>query len=173
MHDVQFSNESKASRFDITGSGGAHEVFSNVLAAIVAYVKKEDPSIITFSASEPSRRRLYDRMVKTVSKIMPQYAAIYSESEGYRKYVVIERDMKDEAIRWLEEKTGETPTILVNQFQELTPVISFLWDSSLLCNAFQPANGSSRADQFAVNNTVYHTRMPLRQGTPLEHILGD
>lgn len=52
----------------ITGTGNALEVFGTVMACIRDYVSKARPASIRFSASEPSRIRLYNRLANNVAK---------------------------------------------------------------------------------------------------------
>lgn len=101
--------------YEVTGAGGAAEVFTKVTAAVVALAQKEDLPAMSFSAAEPSRQKLYDRLVKTVAKVMPDYAAIAVEvaGSGGRKYFVVKREhaeaFKKKAGTW-----GYEPEVLVN-----------------------------------------------------------
>lgn len=62
--DISFN---RAGSMDITGKGDAVQIFATVLDAIDRYVKAERPGWISFSASEPSRAKLYQHMVKRLS----------------------------------------------------------------------------------------------------------
>ena len=81
--DLQFSDESGsfaiASRGKsgeaLQGKGEALEVFSKVVPAMVGYFQKKDLKAATFSAAEPSRQRLYNRLVKSVTSALPDYFA--------------------------------------------------------------------------------------------------
>lgn len=59
----------------VTGEGSATEVLSKVVAATTALAKHDAPERIEFSASEASRQKLYDRMTKTIIKMLPGYNA--------------------------------------------------------------------------------------------------
>jgi hypothetical protein len=78
---------------EITGAGGAHEVFTKVTTAVTALVLKESPPILSFTAAEPSRQKLYDRLVRTTAAAAPRYAAVAIPlPDGGRRYVLILRD---------------------------------------------------------------------------------
>lgn len=73
----------------ITGAGNAREVFNNVTSATVALMKQKSPEGLYFSAAEPSRQKLYDRLVKTLAHELPDYEAVAATSpEGKRYYAV-------------------------------------------------------------------------------------
>ena len=58
--DVEFSVQDE---FGVTGQGDASSIFATVFTAIKDYIAKYQPDFITFAAKEPSRRKLYSRMV--------------------------------------------------------------------------------------------------------------
>lgn len=58
--DVEFSVQDE---FGVTGQGDASAIFATVYSAIKDYIASRQPDFITFSADEPSRRKLYSRMV--------------------------------------------------------------------------------------------------------------
>lgn len=58
--DVEFSVQDE---FGVTGQGDASSIFATVFTAIKEYVAAKNPDFITFAAKEPSRRKLYSRMV--------------------------------------------------------------------------------------------------------------
>lgn len=161
-HDFVFTQENVQGResVGITGAGSASEVFSNVMAASVAYVKEHDPDAVTFSAAEPSRQKLYDRVVKTLAKVADGYVALSvnpiataeNPNAGYRQYVVVKRENKDAAIELIKQRTGKDPKVLVNkdarwEVRELRPFVSHWWNASLVANncgigseGFEPGN---------------------------------
>lgn len=51
------------STIDITGTGDAYAVFSTIHAIIKDFIEMENPSYLIFYAMEPSRQKLYDRIV--------------------------------------------------------------------------------------------------------------
>lgn len=122
---VEFGFSDDEGSFKITKAGGAHEVFSNVIASVVAYAKKKDVGVMIFSAAEQSRRRLYDRIVRTVAAAMPGYFAGYSDKGGQqRTYLVAKREVKD-AVVGLAKLQDPEFSILVNSlhFVMLLPCI--------------------------------------------------
>lgn len=62
--DISFN---RGGSMDITGKGAAVQIFATVLDAINRYVNAERPGWISFSASEPSRAKLYQHMVQRLS----------------------------------------------------------------------------------------------------------
>lgn len=62
--DISFN---RGGSMDITGKGDAAQIFATVVNAINNYIKAEKPLWISFSASEPSRAKLYQHMVKRLS----------------------------------------------------------------------------------------------------------
>ncbi len=52
---------------DVTGTGDELVVFSTVLKILDKFIKDKDYPNIEFSAKEPSRKKLYDRMIRTLS----------------------------------------------------------------------------------------------------------
>ncbi len=85
-------------RFKATGAGGAHEVFSKVTPALVAYAQQTKHPAFYFTAAEDSRQKLYDRLVKTLATALPEYAAFATPTVKGRakQYLVVRRDRADE-----------------------------------------------------------------------------
>ena len=113
--DMQFRDDSGS--FKVTGAGAAFEVFSNVVPAVVSYLKVKNVKLATFSASEPSRQKLYDRLVKTVAKTLPEYFAVTSMSGSTKYYGVIRREMREQYEQYAKEK-GLVSEVLVNERYE-------------------------------------------------------
>ena len=57
-------------RHDITGLGDEFEIFGTVLQAIRQFVNSKHPDLVAFSAREPSRARLYRRLIP---RLFPDY----------------------------------------------------------------------------------------------------
>ena len=56
--------------FDIIGSGNALEVLATVNQVVVDFIKKKKPTMIEFTAEEPSRQKLYKRLtIKIVGRL--------------------------------------------------------------------------------------------------------
>ncbi len=66
--------------FELTGSGGASQVFATVIEAVREFVLKH-PKIktITFTAEEKSRARMYDTITKRVAKKLGWHVVPYDE----------------------------------------------------------------------------------------------
>ena len=70
--DVEFkmdtvdSDVPREKRFALTGTGNSAEVFANVVDIMRSFLTKykDRVDVLTFSASEPSRKKLYQRMVQ-------------------------------------------------------------------------------------------------------------
>ena len=110
--------EDEKGSFQVTGKAGAgeaREVMTKVAAALVAYAQAKNPPIVWFTAAEPSRQKLYDRLAKTLTTILPQYSAMTAvTSDGPKHYAVVHRDIRDEVKRVVHERTGFEPTVIVN-----------------------------------------------------------
>lgn len=93
LYDVSFSDERGS--YGITGAGHAHEVFRKVCTALASLVQKKDVDILQFTASEPSRHKLYDRLVKSIGKLQPGYKALAADWSGTdtRHYLVGKADV--------------------------------------------------------------------------------
>lgn len=72
LYDVSFylssaRKSSQKSSWGITGTGNQYEVFSTVIAIIKDFKKKNpDEEWLHIAAAEESRRKLYDRMIKSL-----------------------------------------------------------------------------------------------------------
>lgn len=124
---VQFADSEGG--FKVTGAGSAHEVFSKVTASLVALTQKENLDGLHFTAAEESRQRLYDRLVKTIATVLPDYAALAVAKEGgVRTYVVAKRALLDANKSKIPESAGKVE-MLVNQqaFIYLTPEMQEVW----------------------------------------------
>jgi SPP1 gp7 family putative phage head morphogenesis protein len=132
--DMQFRDDSDS--FTITKAGHAFEVFSHVVPAMVAYVKKRDLQAATFSAAEPSRMRLYDRLVKSVTSVLPDYFAASVDKDEHRYYLIGKREERENLLGALKTKYRSiTPNFIVNSTAYL---IEEWWSPagwSLACNS--------------------------------------
>lgn len=100
--------------FAVTGAGGAHEVFGTVSAAITALVLADDPPIVSFTAAEPSRQKLYSRLVKTTAAAAPDYGAVAIPlPNGGVRYVLIKRDQMGRIVDMIPQGVAP-PEVLVN-----------------------------------------------------------
>lgn len=75
--DIEFMVGGK---FDLTGKGGASQVFATVVNAIKEFIA-DNPKIttITFTAHEQSRAKMYDTLAKRVSKQLDWHVVPYDE----------------------------------------------------------------------------------------------
>jgi len=124
--DIQFSDDQ--GRFSVTGAGNAFEVFSKVVPSVVAYLKRKDPNVVTFTAAEPSRRKLYDRLVKTVIGTDTNRFAIMEDRGNTRYYVVGKETLRDAIMAKIGKKALEPEEMqpLVNP-EEVTPEVDPNW----------------------------------------------
>jgi hypothetical protein len=80
----------------ITGAGNAREVFRNVTDATTEYLVHTGQESLFFSAAEPSRQKLYDRLVKSVAADLPDYSAAAAMTpDGGRVYIVAQKEIFD------------------------------------------------------------------------------
>lgn len=70
--DVEFSVQDE---FGVTGSGDASAIFATVFTAIKEYIASKNPDFITFNAKEPSRKKLYSRMITR----FPNYVQVQTD----------------------------------------------------------------------------------------------
>ena len=108
--------------YKATGAGNAHEVFSQVVPAVTALVTKKNMPSLSFTAAEPSRQRLYDRLVRTVAAAAPQYAALaVTPPSGPKRYLVVLRDQLEQLRPVLESIPGaseHTVETLVKAYED-------------------------------------------------------
>ncbi len=109
-YTMQFSDASGG--FGVTGAGGAIEVFSKVSAASLAIMKAEQFNVLHFSAAEPSRQKLYDRLVKTLAAAMPGYGAVALVKDGDAKNYLVAKKERIEAMQGQERGTGVKEEVL-------------------------------------------------------------
>jgi len=67
--EINFSNPRDSHSITGTAKGQALEVFSAVAVCLKHFVLKKRPDIVTFSAKEPSRIRVYNRLAKIIPTI--------------------------------------------------------------------------------------------------------
>lgn len=126
---VQIGFNDASGDYSVTGAGGAAEVFSTVSAAVVALAQKDMVPAMYFTAKEESRQKLYDRLVKTVAKVMPEYAAVAVEKPGGGKaYYVALRPLMGPMKKAVEAQ-GYDPVVLVNSRRPVAvaPEFNPLW----------------------------------------------
>jgi len=85
----------------ITGKGDAAQVFATVIAIGEEFVKDVKPDMVEWFADndEPSRVSLYDRMVKTLARRMPNYEIKSQDTGGsFQRYVMIRKDAEEESM---------------------------------------------------------------------------
>lgn len=95
---------------NVTGKAGAKtalEVFGAVTPAAVAILTKNDYDAMQFSAAEPSRQKLYDRLVRSTTAAAPEYAAVaVTLSPTYKKYMLVKRDKMGEYMEHIKGMTA-------------------------------------------------------------------
>lgn len=76
--------------YDLTGTGNAFLVLSTVVDILKEFVTKNKDAVykIIFTAKEPSRQRVYDRMVRILSKSLPGTWSITILPKTVRKYIL-------------------------------------------------------------------------------------
>lgn len=116
--------------FEVTGAGGAHEVFRKVVAATAGWVGHEKPEALSFTAAEPSRQKLYDRLVRTTAAVEPDYRAFAIQGQNAKRYLLVRRDKVDDYEK-AATATGANSEVLVYAkapvWTELTAGIDESW----------------------------------------------
>lgn len=75
----------------ITGAGNAMETMTKVAAHFIHGLRKLKPHQVVFTAAEPSRQKLYDKMVAQLPKYAPDYEldeALPDDQDGSVRYFV-------------------------------------------------------------------------------------
>ena len=83
---IEAKNKVKSSSTKITKTGNEFVVFATVIKGIEQFIKVEQPAAFYFSASEPSRRKLYDRMAKIIPRKFP-YERKSNSRAGYYEFM--------------------------------------------------------------------------------------
>lgn len=98
---------------DITGAGGAVEVFRKVSAATLSYVKTYEPAALMFTAAEESRVKLYDRLTSTLGVAMPEYVALAAQKDkdGGKRYLLVKKGLETYAHDYIRQFSPRTATI--------------------------------------------------------------
>jgi hypothetical protein len=96
-----FRQPNSENPYGVTGTGGAPGVFSHVGSALVDALHRHQPASVLFSADEPSRRKLYHRLVGRVSEHHPDYIGYAMNSAAYpmqedlkqsQQFAIVHRD---------------------------------------------------------------------------------
>jgi hypothetical protein len=68
---LEIGGDEDSYREDIFNTGGQHiKVFASVIDIVRDFVKRKQPDILFFTAEEPSRVKLYNRLAKQLAKMM-------------------------------------------------------------------------------------------------------
>lgn len=82
-------------RMDLTGSGGAVEIFATVKDIALHFFKKYKPKTpVYFQADneEPSRVKLYKRAAKMIGNAMPGYKVITNKEVNAHTFLIVPAD---------------------------------------------------------------------------------
>lgn len=105
--DLEFRNVSEGGTFGITGSGEAFAVFAKVVPILVAFVQRMGEPVMTFSAAEKSRMKLYDRLARTVVSVVPGYTAVAANKAYQRFYVIMKTELKERVLEMIKERSPD------------------------------------------------------------------
>jgi len=98
LKQKQHKNGLIITRTGITGTGDARRVFATVIDIVKKFAAAEKPEAIVFTASEPSRIRLYDAFVKRLDRELPEYTETRKEKGMAEWFVLLRKTEKlDEA----------------------------------------------------------------------------
>ena len=84
---VEFGNNKVDDRYGVTHTGGAGEVFGYVAAALRLFKRSRPNAAFFFTAKEPSRKRLYDALVRRLGGSRQVQDSKFSS--GLRGYLVM------------------------------------------------------------------------------------
>ena len=91
FEDIDYSpmkNDNGKSSFGITGEGNSIEVFSKVVGLLREFLSTNSLRVISFSASEPSRIKLYSRMVQRLAKELGYNHFQYNDINRSAHYIL-------------------------------------------------------------------------------------
>jgi hypothetical protein len=114
----------------VTGAGHAHEVFTRVATAVTALIRAKTPAVVTFTAAEPSRVKLYDRLVRALVAVNAGYAAFKLPGRaGSGEYVVVRKELMDKVLATVKDEryaNQPAPQILAYAERVGTPLAAEL-----------------------------------------------
>lgn len=91
-----------------TGRSAELEVFRGVSSAVLGFVQKKEPDIVTFTAIEEKRQKLYDKLTQTIAQIGGKYVAVvHGGGDESAHYFVVKREYKDHVERLVRSEMGE------------------------------------------------------------------
>ena len=77
-------------KFDVTGGGGANQVFATVIAGVKKFLTKvQGVHTITFTAEEKSRARVYDTLAKRVARDIGWHVVPFEDMQNDPKYGLV------------------------------------------------------------------------------------
>jgi hypothetical protein len=153
-------NYKKAKHIDATdslgiiGTGNASIVFSAALATLIAFIKKQSPYEIEFSAEEDSRKKLYDTMVRRLAGKLPKGYKI--EPITYGSWVIKKDALKENALmelfKWKWEKKEISLWTAKFDIRNIPYYVSFSGSSAVSITFAAMTNGRTGAPQVITGN---------------------
>ena len=150
VYDIAF--EDSGGSFGITGKAGAvqaRDVFRTITSGVIAFAEHKKPFAMTFSAAEPSRQKLYDRLAKTLSVYLPGYSVLSYQSKKEewedhptKYYVTVKSKYRDLLKKRIQATIKEGKVDIVAN--ELNPlwfdpmVVNWLDDDDKLTTNYNP-----------------------------------
>jgi uncharacterized short protein YbdD (DUF466 family) len=104
---IQLTGESTEAKKQ-SGRSDELEVFRTVSSSVLGFIQNKDADVLTFTAIEEKRQKLYDKLTQTIAKIDGKYVAV--STGGGRKaahYYVVKRDLKPYIEDMLREQAGQ------------------------------------------------------------------
>lgn len=140
--------------FELTGKGGASQVFATVIEAVKQFVK-DTPGIktITFTAEEQSRAKMYDTITKRVAKQLGWHVIPYDDMAADPKFNTA---MSYGAFLFAIEK-GQAPAhrqaAQKPQHSEFLPVFYiYAYENDKLPTIKIKAKSATAAEKWVINN---------------------
>jgi uncharacterized short protein YbdD (DUF466 family) len=90
-----------------SGRSDELEVFRTVSSSVLGFIQNKDADVLTFTAIEEKRQKLYDKLTQTIARIDGKYVAV-STGGGRRAahYYVVKRELKPYVEQMIREKAG-------------------------------------------------------------------
>ena len=113
----------KKGSIEITGQGRGEqfEVFRGVSSALLARMQNEDIDVLTYTAIEPNRQELYDKLTQTLAQVDGKYVAVVTGGGSNRSanYIVAKREHAEKLREYIDnydESGGSGASWLVKQY---------------------------------------------------------
>jgi hypothetical protein len=118
--DMIFTDKGGSVSITGRGRGEQFEVFRGVSAALLARMQNEDIDVLTYTAIEPNRQELYDKLTQTLAQVDGKYvAAVTGGGKNSAHYIVAKREHAEKLREYIDsygESGGSGASWLVKRY---------------------------------------------------------